>query len=64
MIWIIAKTIGSVQPHGEPIIIYRTFDYNIPELERWLLADAREVVAVEVRLHETAITSATQQERK
>jgi hypothetical protein len=56
MIRIIAKTIDSVQPHGEPLTIYRTFDVDLPTVEAWLMASgyAREVVAVEVRRHELA----------
>lgn len=56
MIRVIAKTIDSVQPHGEPLIIYRTFDLDLPDLEAWLTKSgcARDVVGVEVRYHEHA----------
>lgn len=59
MIRIIAKTIDSVQPHGAPLIIYRTFDVDLPDIEAWIMASGyvREVVGVEVRRHESAADS-------
>lgn len=47
----ICKEIGSVQPHGEPLITYRTFDFDAPALKEWLgneIYVKRQVVSIEV----------------
>lgn len=50
MLRAICKNVGSVQPHGEPLITYHTFDFESKQLEEWLEGTymSRTTIGIEV----------------